>query len=314
MFEYFSNCKIEIIFPVIGISCFFILFVGLVYRIFIEREEKISDGITVEGFNKIGKLRLSISVILLLCSMLLIVEPAIIRFLIKTDTCGNNIDEIPKSLVNKLDAILKKNTNILQIITEEKVSNRSSTDIDGEYFYRSSVKDEKQMLLDEEKKPAYMLIGYLTIKDNVITAHRNFTVRVSDDNVIRPRRARVYWDTNHMFVSPNNKTDKVIYKLTTKSYTPPANEGYFIGDVKDKEEKDGKSRAIKIIGEMHYLMRDDNSSRAIADKVLKRRNPGTNIDDNPYLTEEEIKKWFMDFYNESFQGKNFVFKSLAPQE
>ena len=148
MSEYFPDCsKIELILLSIGILVFFITVVFVLITQLMMKDAKgiKTFGIRTFGIWQIlGNLKIDHFTFIMLCSVMLMAGPGISRYMLKTDICGNRIDEVPKSLTNKLNDILDLNNEILQKVAEVNKNHHKSINIDGEYFYRSSVKPEYQ--------------------------------------------------------------------------------------------------------------------------------------------------------------------------
>ena len=293
MSEYFPDCsKIELILLSIGILVFFITVVFVLITQLMMKDAKgiKTFGIRTFGIWQIlGNLKIDHFTFIMLCSVMLMAGPGISRYMLKTDICGNRIDEVPKSLTNKLNDILDLNNEILQKVAEVNKNHHKSINIDGEYFYRSSVKQEGGMLVDEKGNPAYMFIGELTINNNQIIAERRFAVK-KIGNQIKSERTYIKWDANHIFSSPFNM---VIYKLATQPEVNPSNEGFFVGRFYPDEKNDNQAK--KIEGEMHYMMKT-SKNWTVADKVLIRKDHITNS--NPYIKPSEIREWFIKIYGQ----------------
>ena len=275
MSEYFPDCsKIELILLSTGILVFFITVVFVLITKLMMKDAK---GIRTFGiWQRLGNLKIDHFTFIMLCSVMLMAGPGISRYMLKTDICGNRIDEVPKSLTNKLNDILDLNNEILQKVAEVNKNHQKSINIDGEYFYRSSVKTEGGMLVDEKGNPAYMFIGDLKISNNQVIAERRFAVR-KIGNQIKSEIANIRWDANHIFSSQYN-TDMVIYKLATQPEVNPSNEGFFVGRFYPDEKNDNQAK--KIEGEMHYMMKT-SKNWTVADKVLIRKDHITNS--NPFI-------------------------------
>lgn len=301
---FLNNCNVIAFYT--GLLGFIISSLVFIAQHFMRNGSKQNKETTMAGAvnnsSKIKNLKFDFPFICLLIifSMAVMASPVIVRTYWQIDVCGNPIEMDQLKILNK---ILGLNTTILEKVNNISDSNQNrGLDIDGDYFYRSSVnRVEDGMLFDEKGNSAYMLIGDLTIRNNQISAHRHFAVRARDDDkMIEVEKANVDWNTNHMFSFLGDK-DMVIYKLASELGDNPSNEGFFIGR-SYSYEKDDNNRAKKIEGKMHYMMRK-SKSWIIADKVLVRKDSDSSSNTNPYINHDEIRKWFRRVY-----GKEVVVK------
>ena len=313
LLSYIPNCRdIEPKLLVIGIILLFVV-APLVIR-FLSRFVKNGH---FDGETQKGKIRMGFEILLLLIPALIIL---MVIFGGEQSICGNRTHEQLDLLTKKIEKLQETSNNIPNdVIARMEEAHKINIDINGEYFYRSSSINEKQMLLDEEGEPSYILTGYLTIENNKIIATRACSIRLSsiseslEKREIAPRKSEINWDTNHMFIASSNKLgkkDQVIYQLKTRDHTASTNEGFFIGEVTDYRNENGTLKANTIEGEMHYMMKTEvgggeGNSWAIAKKMLKRRT--LEARHNPFTTKEAIREWLQDFYPDDYEKKNFSF-------